>query len=60
MLSGKKSRSSLGCAIYLCLQQILKEDNLSDFRDWLKGLQKCISVKGNVSKVWNKEIFDKT
>ena len=45
MLSGNKytSRSSLGSAIYQCLQQIPKEDYLSAFRDWL---QKCVSVKG--------------
>ena len=48
MLSGNKytSRSSLGSAFYQCLQQIPKEDYLSAFRDWVKGLQKCISVKG--------------
>ena len=35
MLSGNKytSRSSLGSAIYQCLQQISKEDYLSAFRD---------------------------
>ena len=48
MLSGNKytSRSSLGSAVYQCLQQILKEDYLSAFRDWVKRLHKCISVKG--------------
>ena len=48
MLSGKKytSRSFLGSAIYQCLQQIPKEDYLSAFRDWVKRLQKCVSVKG--------------
>ena len=48
MLSGNKytSRSSLGSAVYQCLQQISKEDYLSAFRDWLKRLQKCASVKG--------------
>ena len=48
MLSGNKytSRSSLGSAIYQCLQQIPKEDSLSAFRDWVKRLQKCVSVKG--------------
>ena len=48
MLSGKKytSRSSLGSAIYQCLQQIPKQDYLSAFRDWVKRLQKCVSVKG--------------
>ena len=30
----------------LCLQQIPKEDYLSAFRDWVKRLQKCVSVKG--------------
>ena len=48
MLSGNKytSRSSLGSAIYQCPQQIPKEDYLSAFRDWVKRLQKCVSVKG--------------
>ena len=48
MLSGNKyiSRSSLGSAIYQCLQQIPKEDYLSAFCDCVKTLQKCISVKG--------------
>ena len=47
MLSGNKytSRSSLGSAIYKCLQQIPKEDYLSAFRDWVKRLQKCVSVE---------------
>ena len=47
MLSGNKytSRSSLGSAIYQCLQQIPK-DYLSAFHDWVKRLQKCVSVKG--------------
>ena len=50
MLSGNKymSRSSLGSAIYQCLQQIPKEDYLSAFHDWVKRLQKCVSVKGSV------------
>ena len=48
VLSGNKytSRSSLGSAVYQCLQQIPKEDYLSAFRDWVKRLQKCVSVKG--------------
>ena len=48
MLSGNKytSRSSLGSVIYQCLQQIPKEVYLSAFRDWVKRLQKCVSVKG--------------
>ena len=48
MLSENKytSRSSLGSAIYQCLQQIPKEDYLSAFRDWLKRSQKCVSAKG--------------
>ena len=48
MLSGNKytSGSSLGSTSYQCLQQILKEDYLSAFRDWVKRLQKCVSVKG--------------
>ena len=61
MLSGNKytSRSSLGSAIYQCLQQIPKEDYLmseSAFRDWIKRLHKWISVKGEcfefVIKIW--------
>ena len=48
MLSGNKctSRSCLGSAVYQCLQQISKEDYLSAFRDWVKRLQECVSVKG--------------
>ena len=48
MLSGNKytSKSSLGSAIYHCLQQIPKRRPLSAFRDWVKRLQKCLSVKG--------------
>ena len=48
MLSGNKytSRSSLGSAFYQWLQQIPKEDYLSAFHDWIKRLQKCVSVKG--------------
>ena len=48
MLSGNKhtSKSSLGSTICQCLQQLPKEDYLSAFRDWVKGLQKCVSVKG--------------
>ena len=48
ILSGNKytSRSSLGSAIYQCLKQIPKEDYLSAFRDWVKWLQTCVSVKG--------------
>ena len=47
MLSGNKytSRSSLGSAIYQCLQQIPTENYLSAFRDWVKRLQKCVSVQ---------------
>ena len=52
MLSGNKytSRSSLGSAIYQCLQQIPKLF-LSAFRHWVKKLQKCVSVKGFVIKI---------
>ena len=48
MLSGNKytSRSSHGSAIYQCLQQIPKENYLSAFHNWVKRLQKCVSVKG--------------
>ena len=50
MLSGNKytSRSSLCSAVYMyqCLQQLPKQDYLSAFRDWVKRLQKCVSVKG--------------
>ena len=47
MLSGNKytSKSSLVSSIYQCLQQIPKEDYLSAFRDWVKRLQKYVSVK---------------
>ena len=46
MLSGNKytSRSSLGSAIYQCLQKIPKEDYLSGFHNWVKRLQNCVSV----------------
>ena len=49
MLYGNKytSRSSPGSAIYQCLQQIPK-DYLSAFRDWVKRLLKCVSVKGGI------------
>ena len=49
MLSGNKytSRSSFGSAIYQCLQQI---PNLPAFRDRVKRLQKCVSVKGEYSE----------
>ena len=52
MFSGNTftSRSSLCSAIYQCLQQIPKEDYLSDFRDWVKRLQKCVSVKEEYSE----------
>ena len=48
MLSGNKytSRSALGSVIYQRLQQIPKEDYWSAFRDWVKRLQKYVSVKG--------------
>ena len=48
MLSRNKYtfRSFLGSTIYQCLQQIPKEDYLSAFCDWVKMLQKCVSVKG--------------
>ena len=48
MLSGNKytSRSSFGSSVYQCLQQIPKEDYLPAIRDWVKRLQKCVSVKG--------------
>ena len=48
MLSGKKytSRSSLGSAIYQCLQQIPEEDFLSAFRDWVKKVTKVCFSKG--------------
>ena len=61
MLSGNKytSRSFLGSAIYQRLQQIPKEDYLSAFRNWVKRLQKCVSVKGEYLKVCNKNMFDK-
>ena len=56
MLSGNKytSRSSFGSAIYQCLQQILKEDYLSAFRDWVKVTKMCFSEGGI------RNMFDKT
>ena len=50
MLSGNKymSRSSLGSAIYQCLQQIPKEDYLSAFCNWVKRLQKMCFSKGGI------------
>ena len=48
MLSGNNytSGSSLSSAICQCLQQIPKDDYLSAFLDWVKRVQKCLSVKG--------------
>ena len=40
------SRSSLRSAVYQCFKQIPKENYLSAFRDWVKNVQKCVSVKG--------------
>ena len=50
MLSGNKytSRSSLGSAIYQCLQQIPKEDCLSTFRDWVKRVTNVCFSKGGI------------
>ena len=55
MFSANKytSRSSLGSAIYQCLQQIPKEDYLSAFRDWVERLQKWVPVRRNTLKVCN-------
>ena len=54
MLSGNQytSRSSLGSAIYQGLIQLPNEDYLSAFRDWVKRLQKCVSVKGEYMYFW--------
>ena len=65
MFSGNKytSRSSLGSVIYQCLLHIPKDDYLSAFRDWVKRLQTCVSVKGEYNctlKVCNKNMFYKT
>ena len=48
MLSGNKytARSSLGSAIYQCLQQILKEDYLSAFSRLGKKVKKMCFSKG--------------
>ena len=49
MLSGNKytsSRSSLGSAIYQCLQQIPKEDYLSAFSRLSKKVTKMCFSKG--------------
>ena len=50
MLSGNMytSRSSLGSAIYQCLQQTPKEDYLSAFRDWVKKVTKMCFSKGRI------------
>ena len=50
MLSGNKymPRSSLGSAIYQCLQQIPKEYYLSAFLDWVKRFQKMCFSKGGI------------
>ena len=37
---------SIRLEVLLAAQQIPKEDYLSTFRDWVKRLQKCVSVKG--------------
>ena len=62
MFSGNKftSRNSLGSAIYQCLQQIPKEDYLSAFRDWVKRLQKCDSVKGVCRFVIKKSLIKRS
>ena len=52
MLSGNKYTSR--CSLCQCLKQIPKEDYLSAFRDWVKRLQKCVSVKVNTLKVCSK------
>ena len=58
MLSGNKytSRSSLGSAIYQCLQQIPKEDYLSAFRDWVKRLQQELRQAGHYTPVASNKI----
>ena len=33
-------------ALFISVSNIPKEDYLSAFRDWVKRLQKCVSVKG--------------
>ena len=50
MLSGNKymSRSSLGSAIYQCLQQIPKEDYLSAFPQLGKKVTKICFSKGGI------------
>ena len=48
MLSGNKytSRSSLAALFISVSNRYQKEGYLSAFRDWVKRLQKCVSVKG--------------
>ena len=65
MLSGNKytSRSSLGSAIYQCLQQIPKKTIYLLFRDWVKEVTKMCFSKGGI--LWrfvhcNENMFDKT
>ena len=62
MHSGNKytPRSSLGSAIYQCLQKIPKEDYLSAFRHWVKRLKNVFQYRGNALKVCNKSVLDKT
>ena len=50
MVSGNKytSRSSLGSAIYQCLQQIPKEDYLSAFSRLCKKVTKMCFSKGGI------------
>ena len=50
MLSGNKymSRSSLGSAVYQCLQQIPKEDYVSAFSDWVEKITKMCYSKGGI------------
>ena len=42
----KRLEVLLAALFYQCLQQIPKEDFLSAFCDWVRRLQKCVSVKG--------------
>ena len=63
MLSGNEytSRSSLGSAIYQCLQQISKEDYLSAFSRLGKKVKKmCFSKGGILLRFVIKNMFDKT
>ena len=44
---------------YLSVSPADTKRRLTAFHDWVKRLQKCVSVKGDTLKVCNKNMFDK-